>query len=589
MVVSRSLSRLKIHILSDEMASRIAAGEVVERPAAVVKELIENSLDAGATEISIALEKSGTALIRVTDNGEGMGPDDLSLAVERHATSKLGNEADLFRVATLGFRGEALPSIGAVSKMEIVSRLPTSATGYRIRVAGGKKDTPMVAASVQGTRVEISEIFFNTPARRKFLKSPATEMSHICDAVNRMALAHPSVHFRLSHDDRIIADYAAVGDGKDRLHQVLGRGMAKDSIPFAWSRGELKVGGYLSSAPVSFPNARYVMTFVNRRFVRDKVMTHAVLDGYETLLMKGQYPAAILFLEIPYAEVDVNVHPAKFEVRFRRQSEVHEAVAGAIRQALKQEAKDPLLQIPGSATPACAGVMEAPLPYPIRLALQREGQDFKDDVAPNFVGPHRQAFGAGFFSSMDILGQILGCYVVCASPRGLALIDQHAAHERIFFEKFRQQLVAGEVQKQSLLIPQTIELTAGELLILEQKLALAERLGFVLEPFGPDAYAITAVPSLLPEGDYRPVVRRMVGELAEVENSEKLRQYLEDRLATMACHSVIRANRRLEMSEMRALLCDLDQVDFATQCPHGRPVLIQFGRDDLDRMFKRVV
>jgi DNA mismatch repair protein MutL len=579
---------LKIHILSDEMASRIAAGEVVERPAAVVKELIENSLDAGATEISIALEKSGTALIRVTDNGEGMGPEDLNLAVQRHATSKLGNEADLFRVATLGFRGEALPSIGSVSKMEIVSRPPVAETGYRIRVEGGKKETPIVAAWAAGTRVEIRDIFFNTPARRKFLKSPATELSHICDAVNRMALAYPNVHFRLAHDDRIIADYAAASEGKNRLHQVLGRGIAKDLIPFEWARGDLRLRGYLSSTPVSFPNARYVMTFVNRRFVRDKVMTHAVLYGYENLLMKGQYPAVILFLEIPYAEVDVNVHPAKFEVRFLRQSEVHEAVADAVRQALKQEAKDPTRRTSSVSSSAFAGVMDTPLPYAIRPVLQREGQDSKDDAIANFAAP-KQGFDAGLFSSMDILGQILGCYLVCASPGGLALIDQHAAHERIFFEKFRRQLFEGEVQKQSLLIPQSIELTAGESLLLEQKLALLEGLGFVLEPFGPDGYALTAVPALLPEGDYRPLVRRMVAELADVENSEKLRQHLEERLATMACHSVIRANRRLEMSEMRALLCELDQVDFATQCPHGRPVLIQFGHDDLDRMFKRVV
>jgi DNA mismatch repair protein MutL len=579
---------LKIHILSDEMASRIAAGEVVERPAAVVKELIENSLDAGATEISIALEKSGTALIRVTDNGEGMGPEDLNLAVERHATSKLSNEADLFRVATLGFRGEALPSIGSVSKMEIVSRPPMTEAGYRIRIEGGKKETPIVAASVPGTRVEIKDIFFNTPARRKFLKSPATELSHICDAVNRMALAHPNVHFRLAHDGRLIADYAAVSEAKDRLHQVLGRGIAKDLIPFAWARGELRIGGYLSSAPVSFPNARYVMTYVNRRFVRDKVVTHAVLYGYETLLMKGQYPAAILFLEIPFAEVDVNVHPAKFEVRFRRQSEIHEAVAGAVQQSLKREAKDPSPRTPSAPSPAYAGVMEPSLPYSISSPRQRQEPHFKDDAAPIFTGD-APSLDSGYFSSMDILGQILGCYLVCASPRGLALIDQHAAHERIFFEKFRRQLVAGEVQKQSLLIPQSIELTAGELLLLEQKLALLEGLGFFLEPFGPDAYAITAVPALLPEGDYRPVVRRMVAELAEVENSEKLRQHLEERLATMACHSVIRANRRLEMSEMRTLLCELDQVDFATQCPHGRPVVIQFDRDQLDRMFKRVV
>ena len=579
---------MKIHILSDEIASRIAAGEVVERPAAVVKELIENSLDAGATEISITVEKSGTALIRVTDNGEGMGPEDLSLAVQRHATSKLRNEADLSCVATLGFRGEALPSIGSVSKMEIVSRLPEEQTGYRIRIEGGKKEEPIVAASAAGTRVEIRDIFFNTPARRKFLKSPATELSHICDAVNRMALAYPEVHFRLSHDDRIIADYAAVGAGKDRLHQVLGRAIAKDLIPFAWARAGLAVHGYLSSAPESFPNARYLMTFVNRRFVRDKVVTHAVLYGYETLLMKGQYPAVILFLDIPLAEVDVNVHPAKFEVRFRRQAEVHEAVAAAVRQALKRDAKDPVLRSPATAPAGFAGVMESPLPYPIPTAEQRESRESKDDAFLNFAG-QRRAFSAGFFSSMDILGQILSCYVVCASPRGLALIDQHAAHERIFFEKFRRQLASGEVQKQALLIPQALDLTTGELLLLEPKLALMERLGFVLEPFGPDAYAITALPALLPEGDYRSVVRRMVAELAEVEESEKLRQHVDERLATMACHSVIRANRRLEMSEIRALLCELDQVDFATQCPHGRPVLIQFDRDDLDRMFKRVV
>jgi DNA mismatch repair protein MutL len=579
---------LKIQILSVEMASRIAAGEVVERPAAVVKELIENSLDAGATEISISLERNGTALIRVSDNGEGMGPDDLNLAVERHATSKLGNEADLLRVATLGFRGEALPSIGSISKMEIVSRLSTTETGYRIRIEGGKKDKLVVAASVRGTSVEIREIFFNTPARRKFLKSPATELSHICDAVNRLALAHPSVHFRLSHDDRLIADYAAVGDGKDRLHQVLGRGIAKDLIPFTWTRGELRVGGYLSCAPLSFPNSRYVMTFVNRRFVRDKVVTHAVLSGYETLLMKGQYPAVILFLEIPYAEVDVNVHPAKLEVRFRQQSAVHEAVAAAIRQALRHKAKDPAMRTPGSTPPTFAGVLEAPFPYPVRPARQREEQDLAADAVANFADA-RQTNEARFFSSMDILGQILGCYIVCASPQGLAIIDQHAAHERIFFEKFRHQLIAGEVQKQSLLIPQTIELTAGELLLLENTLPLVERLGFLLEPFGPDSYAITAVPALLPEGDYRSIVQRMVAELAELESSDKLRQHLEERLATMACHSVIRANRRLEMSEMRALLCELDEVDFATQCPHGRPVLIQFGSDDLDRLFKRVV
>jgi len=578
---------VKIHILSDEMASRIAAGEVVERPASVVKELIENSLDAGATEISISIEKSGTALIRVADNGEGMGPEDLALAVERHATSKLSNEEDLFRVATLGFRGEALPSIGSVSRMEIVSRLPLSETGYRLRIEGGKKAAPSVTGSPMGTSVEIKDIFFNTPARRKFLKSPATELSHICDVFNRAALAYPKVHFRLSHDGRIIADHAAVNQGTDRLHQVFGREMAKDLIPFSWVRGELSASGYLSSVPTSFPNSRYLITFVNRRFVRDKVLTHAVLQGYETLLMKGQYPAVVLFLEIPFGEVDVNVHPAKYEVKFRRQSMVHETVAEAIRQKLKQEAKESSRKILPSASGLFTGVMEAQLPYANR-AMEQEKSHLRPDAFPISSG-QAESIHDGFFSSLYILGQILGCYLVCSSPHGLALIDQHAAHERVFFEKFRRQLNTGDIQKQRLLIPQTIELTAGELLLLEQKLPALERFGFLLEPFGPDSYAITAVPALLPEGDCRPIVRQMVAELAEVENSEKLRQHLEERLATMACHSVIRANRKLEMSEMRELLRELDQIEFATQCPHGRPVLVEFSQDDLEKMFKRVV
>ncbi|MGE5217920.1 MAG: DNA mismatch repair endonuclease MutL [Chloroflexota bacterium] len=581
--------RAKVQILSDEMASRIAAGEVVERPASVVKELIENSLDAGATEIFIWIEKSGTSVIRVSDNGSGMGAEDLDLAVERHATSKLKDDGDLFRIATLGFRGEALPSIGSVSKLAIVSRPSDAPNGCRIAVDGGKKSEVRPAAAPLGTTVEINEIFFNTPARRKFLKSAATELSHICDAFNRMALAYPEVHFRLQHDGRTVADYAAVGDPKDRLFQVLGREIAKGLGAFHRDQGDLAVHGFLSSAPTSYPNARYLYTFVNRRYVRDKVLTHALLFGYDTLLMKGQYPAAVLFLDLPFEEVDVNVHPAKFEVRFRRQSDVHEAVSRAIRQALQREARAP------------AGHGLAPWPEPVSTVrepalfyvVSETGDQNASEPSrvPLFGAPARAAFDGseGFFSSMRVLGQILGCYLVCASAQGLALLDQHAAHERIAFEKLRRQLDAGQVETQSLLMPQSIELSAGEMMLVEQKRELMSGFGFTLEPFGPATYTITAVPALLPEGDYTQVVRRMVAELAEVDTSAKLRQQLEDRLATIACHSVIRANRALEMDEMRALLRDLDQIPFATQCPHGRPVLIEWRREELDRLFKRLV
>ncbi|HEX9786424.1 MAG TPA: DNA mismatch repair endonuclease MutL, partial [Candidatus Binatia bacterium] len=560
---------------------------VVERPASVVKELIENSLDANASEIFVWIEKSGTSLIRVTDNGEGMAAEDLELAVERHATSKLREDEDLFRIATLGFRGEALPSIGSVSRMAMISRARSAPSGYRLCVDGGKKDEICPTAATVGTTVEIKDIFFNTPARRKFLKAPATELSHICDVINRMALAYPQVHFRLHHDARTVADYVSVVDPKDRLLQVFGREVAKGLGPFHWGQGELAAHGFLSSAPTSYPNARYLHTFVNRRYVRDKVLTHAVLFGYETLLMKGQYPAVVLFVDLPFGEVDVNVHPAKYEVRFRRQSDVHQAVSRAVRQALQHEAKEPAAKSLVYSSALFSGVREAALPYAASiLPVQNETAPMRGSVSA--MPPPAEPERLGFFSSMRILGQILGCYLVCASSEGLALIDQHAAHERVAFEKLRHQLGAGKVESQSLLIRQTVELSAGELMLLEQGLGLMERFGFALEPFGPHSYAITAVPALLPAGDYSQVVRQMVAELAEVDVSAKLRQHLEERLATLACHSVIRAHRALEMDEMRALLGDLDRVEFATQCPHGRPVLIEFRREELERLFKRI-
>ena len=383
---------------------------------------------------------------------------------------------------------------------------------------------------------------------------------------------------------------------------MLGVDVAKGLKPFTFTQGEVTVSGFLSTAPTSFPNARYLFTFVNRRYVRDKVITHAVLHGYDTLLMKGQYPAVVLFLEVPFAEVDVNVHPAKYEVRFRRQSDVHETVSRSVRSALQRDAKAPGGVVPMSsyaasprqwrpeysfAPAADPTVRESFLGHSIHGHPNVELMPSRDVT---FTVPQNERSGkVGFFSSLTIHDQILGCYLVCSATDRLILIDQHAAHERIAFERLRHQLRANAVERQDLLIPQCVELSAGEIMMLEQKLAVMERHGFSLEPFGPSSFAITSVPALLPEGDYSQLVRQMVAELAEVDTSSRLRQHLEDRLATMACHSVIRANRKLEMEEMRALLRDLDQVEFATQCPHGRPVLVELSRDQLERMFKRVV
>ncbi|HET8563147.1 MAG TPA: DNA mismatch repair endonuclease MutL, partial [Candidatus Binatia bacterium] len=530
-----ALRSVKISILSEEMASHIAAGEVIERPASVVKELLENSLDAGATEISVWLEKSGTSLVRVTDNGEGVAPEDLPLAVERHATSKLKEENDLFRIATLGFRGEALPSMASVSNLEISSRPHGASVGCRLSVHGGTKSEPIAIGCAAGTTVEVRDLFYKTPARKKFLKSPATELSHICDIINRMALAFHAVHFRLYHDGRTVSDYTAVSERRDRLHQVLGRETAKELIAFDQREGELTINGYLSTAPSSFSNSRYLLTYVNQRYVRDRILTHAILQGYETLLMKGRYPAVALYLEIPFDEVDVNVHPAKYEVRFRRQSAVHDTVETAIRQALRQDAKQPTAKSTIPKPLMAMRVNEPELLYaPPPGSFEYFSPDLRDAPAPiqSEVGEE------GFFSSMTILGQVLGCYLVCSSARGLALIDQHAAHERVVFEKMRHQMGIGDVQKQSLLVPQTFELTAGEALLLEQTLASLEHLGFSIEPFGLNTFAITAVPALLPNGDYRQIVRQMVAELAEVDTSQGLKKERDERLATSACHSV---------------------------------------------------
>lgn len=577
---------MKIIILPEDWVSRIAAGEVVERPASVVKELVENALDAGASEISVSVEGSGTSLIRVSDDGEGIASEDLPLALERHSTSKLKDEADLFRISTLGFRGEALPSIASVSKLEVVSRTRQEKVGCRLRVEGGKKGEPVAAGCPVGTTVEVRDLFFNTPARRKFLKSPATELSHICDVVNRMALIYVKVHFRLQHGGRTLCDYPVASEPRDRLQQSMGSEVAGALAPFGWGRGKMKITGFLSSAPSSFSNSRYLFTYVNRRFVRDRILTHAVLQGYETLLMKGRYPAAVLGFEIPFEEVDVNVHPAKYEVRFRRQAEVHDAVAEAVRDALKKEAKGARHAGPVQYRwqQPFPGVQDPPLPYASPL-LQR-GIQFAAPQTQKSEGMGGE-ISQGFFSSLDILGQLLGCYLVCASSRGMALIDQHAAHERIAFEKMRHQLERGEVERQNLLMQQILELPVGEAALFEQRLGPLEHLGFTVERFGPNTFAIKTVPALLPAGDYREVLRRMMAELAEVGQSEEVLHEMEERLMSIACHSVIRANRKLEREEIQALLRELDGIDFSTQCPHGRPVLLEFTQEQLERMFKR--
>jgi len=585
---------MKIIMLPDTLIDRIAAGEVVERPASVVKELVDNALDAGAREISVLVEGNGTSLIRVSDDGEGVAREDVPLAFERHSTSKIRSEEDLAGIATMGFRGEALPSIASVAAVEMVSRPASQELGCRYRVENGRKGSPAAAGCPAGTTVEIRDLFYHVPARLKFMKSPRTEIKYVSDVVNRLALAHPSVHFRLHHGGKRLADYAPATRLQDRVRQVFGDA-GSDLVPFSLAREHLRCHGFASQAPKSFGNSRYMVTFVNHRFVRDKLLTHATLKAYDTLLMKGRFPATILYLELPHDHVDVNVHPAKTEVRFRRQSELYETVLAAVRGGLKAAARGDSARMPATHLESPdgsrpAGVREPGAGY--RPVLQdlplTRGRDLPRAGGRAFPAAEAAPPAeTGSFSSLTVVGQVLGCYILCHGEPGMVLIDQHAAHERIAFQRMRVDLEQGRIERQELLMPQIIELPVTEAMVLEEQLGALERAGFTLEAFGRNTFSLRAVPALLAEGDYRDAVRAMISEFAETGRSAELQHGYQERLMTIACHSVIRANRALEKEEMEALLRQLDDTEFATQCPHGRPVMVRFSRGQLERMFRR--
>ncbi len=587
---------MKIAMLPDTLIDRIAAGEVVERPASVVKELLDNAIDAGAGEISVLVEGNGTPLIRVSDDGEGVAREEVPLAFERHSTSKIRSEADLVEIATLGFRGEALPSIASVAAVEMVSRPASQELGCRYRVENGRKGSPVAAGCPAGTTVEVRDLFYHVPARLKFMKSPRTEIKYVSDVVNRLALAHPSVHFRLHHGGKRLADYAAATRLQDRVRQVFGDA-GSDLAPFSLAREHLRCHGFASQAPKSFGNSRYMVVFVNHRFVRDKLLTHAILRAYDTLLMKGRFPATILYLELPHPHVDVNVHPAKTEVRFRRQSELYETVVAAVRDGLKTAAQGGSGRMPASAVESPdgsspAGVREPGAEYRAAPVLQdlplTRVRDLPRAVGPGFPATEAAAPAEkGVFSSLTVVGQVLGCYILCHGEPGMVLIDQHAAHERIAFQRMRADVEQGRIDRQELLMPQILELPVTEAMVLEEHLGALERAGFTLEAFGRNTFSLRAVPALLAEGDYRDAVRAMISEFAETGRSAELHHGYQERLMTIACHSVIRANRVLEREEMEALLRQLDDTEFATQCPHGRPVMVRFSRSQLEHMFRR--
>ncbi len=593
----------KIQILPENLANQIAAGEVVERPASVVKELVENSLDAAASEIFVDIEKGGKTLVRVTDNGHGMKKDDAFLSLERHATSKVKCAEDLFALHTMGFRGEALPAIASVSRLRLTTRSVEDDAGWQIYAEAGTIRQADAVGVAPGTVVEVRNLFFNTPGRRKFLRKEETEFGHVADVVSRLALSRPDVHFRLSHNGRNYLEAYRHNRLEERAASLLGRNVASSLLPVDSDsgNGEMLVG-LLGSPGVSRSTTGQVYTYVNGRYVRDRVIQHAILEAYRSLLEKRRYPIAVLFIDLPPEMVDVNVHPTKHEVRFRNQQQVHDFIVSALRERLQQVSSESAT-ITGGFHPAETVTAPAPIPpmqSDYRERVQESLAAFNEKVA---VAPVISAVstvkgemtgwsaGQGKESAMPegwrLIGQYLNSYLLCQVNDELVLIDQHAAHERIGFEHLRNQLAADGIESQSLLFPVVLELDHREAAVLTEHLDEFPRFGFEVEAFGGRSFTVKSVPALVVDVDVERLIRDLAAELNEIGRSGQLSDEIERVLAVLACHSMVRANQALSQSEMQQLLKDLSLIDFGSCCPHGRPVMHRLSKRDIEKLFHR--
>jgi len=579
----------RIRVLDDHLVNRIAAGEVVERPAAVVKELVENSLDAGASSIEVRVEDGGRRRIVVADDGEGMERDDALLALERHATSKLRSFEDLAAIATLGFRGEALPSIAAVSRF-FLRTAARDGFATEIEVRAGRIVEVREVERGRGTTTEVGGIFFNVPARRKFLRAAPTELAHIVRTVAHYALAHPSVRFVLEHEGRRLIDAPKAADRSERIAQVHGRELAAKLVPFAAEGSGIRVSGF-AGRPVDALARRDVQhVFVNGRLVQDRVLGHAIAAAYGNTLARGLYPAMLLFVDIDPSRVDVNVHPQKTEVRFDRSSDVHDAVRAAVASALSHGAAVPRLQDlrPGTSTPtplasvaAALTRYEAVAETPVRAYAPQDGV-----AAPSLLEEGAAAVDPG--RRAVPLAQYKDSYIVAQDREGLLIVDQHVAHERVLFERYLKETERGEVHVQRLLFPKTIELSADEAVVLASEAGEFGRLGFLLEPFGGNAVKLDGVPAFAKDVAPDRLLRELLGEAARTRSAATGADELRRRLVTSAaCQAAIKVNYPLAREGMQRLLDDLFQTENPTTCPHGRPIIFRLTLDEIERAFRR--
>ncbi len=608
---------MPIRLLPPNLVNQIAAGEVVERPASALKELVENSIDAGATRIDITMNDGGRAMMVITDNGCGMTPQELTVAVDRHATSKLPSD-DLTDISWLGFRGEALPAIGSVARLSITSRTAEADSGWYMVVAGGRKDGPVPAPHPKGTRVEVRDLFYATPARLKFLKGASTELSYAVDAIERLAMAHPDIAFTLTADGRQRLNLpAGVTQGDlfdihlERLSAILGRDFAANAVPVAAEREGIHLYGYIGLPTFNRGNAFAQYLFVNGRPVRDRQLTGAVRAAYSDFLAPSRHPYVVLFLEAPRQDVDVNVHPAKAEVRFRDSNLVRGLLVGAIKHALAEaghrastttgaaalsalrpnttRAYPPGPIVQGSSALDTAYAMQAPLGG--ELAEDAAPPVSLFDIPPSAPEAAPQAEEADAAAIHHPLGvaraQLHETYIVAQTADGIVIVDQHAAHERLVYERMKAALASGGIQRQMLLIPEIVEMDEASAQRIAGRAAELAELGLVVDAFGPGAIAVREVPAMLGDGDIAGLVHDLASDLAALDDALALKDRLADVSGTMACHGAVRAGRRLNGAEMNALLRQMEVTPHAGQCNHGRPTYVELKLKDIERLFGR--
>ena len=613
-----------IRLLPEQLINQIAAGEVIERPASALKELVENAIDAGASRIDVTLEEGGLAGLSVTDNGHGMSAEDMALAVTRHATSKLADD-DLLAIAHFGFRGEALPSIASVAIVDITSRIEGDAHGWHLRVAHGTPEAVQPAASDIGTKIEISDLFGSIPARLKFLKTRKTEAAQCVDVVKRLAMACPTIAFRLSDTGKNLLNLAAQPDNdvgqQARLAGLIGNSFAREAVPIDATREQVHLRGLAGLPTMNRPTTSQMYLFVNNRPVRDRQILGAVRAGYQDMLPRGRHPIVALFIDLPTTEVDVNVHPAKAEVRFRDSACVRGLIVGALSSALRhaamqatdeggQTALRHLGHPSGPAAGLSSGAVFAsgggrsgysyPRPSPVSAASREHAASFQaplQTAAAGFLGeahpqaryqaPPPEAENLRAFPLGAARAQLHKTYILAETEDGVCLVDQHAAHERLVMEKMKEQQLAGQIASQALLIPEIVELPADQIEALLQLEEALHSLGLYLEGFGEGAVMVREVPALLSDAAIKPLIADVAEELVTLGGSSAIEDKLGHVLATMSCHNSVRAGRILNQDEMNALLREMEVTPAAGQCNHGRPTYVSLSLAELEKLFGR--